>query len=111
MTPVPRIREARLGDAPNGGASKDMKALAVLLVTLAGLLGCLASTMASAQESGGASNNNQSGGLSSHPEDPGVFLQEIERRRLEREALSNRLQRRYWALPRGKHHPRNPEER
>jgi hypothetical protein len=67
--------------------------------------------MASAQESGGASNDNGGSGLSSHPEDPGVFLQEIERRKLEREALSNRLQRRYWALPRGKHHPRNREER
>ena len=111
MTPVPRIREARLGDAPNGGASKDMKALAVLLVTLAGLLGCLASTMASAQDSGGASNDNGGSGLSSHPEDPEILLREIKRRRLEREALSNGLQRRSWALPRGKHHPRNREER
>ncbi len=111
MTPVSRIREARLGDAPNGGASKDMKALAVLLVTLAGLLGCLASTMASAQDSGGASNDSGGSGLSSHPEDPEILLREIKRRRLEREALSNGLQRRSWALPRGKHHPRNREER
>jgi len=88
-----------------------MKALAVLLVTLAGLLGCLASTMASAQESGGASNDDGGSGLSSDPNDPEILLREIERRRLEREALSNRLQRRYWAVPRGKHHPRNREER
>ncbi len=111
MIPVPRIQEARLGGAPNDGASKEMRALAVLLVTLAGLMGCLASTMASAQESGGASNDDGGSGLSSDPNDPEILLREIERRRLEREALSNRLQRRYWAPPRGKRHPRNREER
>ena len=46
-----------------------------------------------------------------NPEDPEMLLQEIERRRLERKALSNRLQRRSWALPREKHHPRNRDKR
>jgi len=64
-----------------------MRASAVLFATLVSLQGCLVSTMVSAQESGGASNNNQSGGLSSHPEDPGVFLQEVEQREAERESL------------------------
>ena len=95
----------------NAGWSKDMRSFAVLLVTLASLLGGLVSTTASAQESGGASNDNGGSGLSSHPEDPEILLREIERRRLERKALSNRLQRRRWALPRGKHHPQNREER
>ena len=108
---LPTTQEARRTDAPNGGGSKEMRSLAVLLVTLASLLSCLVSAPASAQNAAAASDDNGGDGLSSHPEDPGVFLQEIERRRLEREALSNRLQRRYWALPRGKHHPQNREER
>ena len=88
-----------------------MRALAILLVTMVGLLGGLASTAATAQESGGASNDNGGSGLSSDPNDPEILLQEIERKRLEREDLSIRLQRRRRAQPQRKHHPRNREER
>jgi hypothetical protein len=64
-----------------------MRSLPVFWVALASLLSCLVLATASAQDAWAGSNNNQSGGLSSHPEDPGVFLQEIEQREAERESL------------------------
>ena len=64
-----------------------MRSLAVLLVTLASLLSCLVSVPASAQTAAGASDDNQGGGISSDPTDPGVLLQDIQQRAAQREAL------------------------